>query len=152
MEELEGLQEELVGARAEAERLAEELADREARAQELAAGMESLRRDLEAARQDVVQARTGAAEESRQLAERYRAALVQAAPDVPPDLIQGESVEELDRALAAAREIVARVCEQVQTQAAARIPTGSPVRGAPDLGGLSPAEKIRMGIAEKSDA
>ena len=152
MEELEGLQEELVGARAEAERLAEELADREARAQELAAGMESLRRDLEAARQDVVQARTAAAEESRQLAERYRAALVQAAPDVPPDLIQGESVEELDRALAAAREIVARVREQVQTQAAARIPTGSPVRGAPDLGGLSPAEKIRMGIAEKSDA
>ena len=152
MEELEGLQEELVGARAEAERLAEELADREARAQELAAGMESLRRDLEAARQDAVQARTAAAEESRRLAERYRAALVQAAPDVPPDLIQGESVEELDRALAAAREIVARVREQVQTQAAARIPTGSPVRGAPDLGGLSPAEKIRMGIAEKSDA
>ena len=149
MEELEGLQEELVGARAEAERLAEELADREARAQELAAGMESLRRDLEAARQDAVQARAAAAEESRRLAERYRAALVQAAPDVPPDLIQGESVEELDRALAAAREVVARVREQVQTQAAARIPTGSPVRGAPDLSGLSPAEKIRMGIAEE---
>ena len=149
MEELEGLQEELVGARAEAERLAEELADREARAQELAAGMESLRRDLEAARQDAVQARTAAAEESRRLAERYRAVLVQAAPDVPPDLIQGESVEELDRSLATAREVVARVREQVQTQAAARIPTGSPVRGAPDLGALSPAEKIRMGIAER---
>ena len=149
MEELEGLQEELVGARAEAERLAEELADREARAQELAAGMESLRRDLEAARQDAVQARTAAAEESRRLAERYRVVLVQAAPDVPPDLIQGESVEELDRSLAAAREVVARVREQVQTQAAARIPTGSPVRGAPDLGGLSPAEKIRLGIAER---
>ena len=142
MEELDGLREELVEARVEAERLAEALADREARAQQMAEGMETLRRDLESAR-------TAATEESRRLAERYRTVLLQAAPDVLPELVQGESVDELDRSLVTARETVARVREQMQTQAAARIPAGSPARGEPDLSGLSPAEKIRLGIAEK---
>ncbi len=142
MEELDGLREELVEARAEAERLAEALADREARAQQMAEGMETLRRDLESAR-------TAAAEESRRLAERYRTVLLQAAPDVLPELVQGESVDELDRSLVTARETVARVREQMQTQAAARIPAGSPARGGPDLSGLSPAEKIRLGISDR---
>ena len=149
MEELDELREELVGARAEAERLAEQLADREARSQEMAQGLEALRREVEAARREANEARTAAAEQSRQVAARYRAVLQQAAPDVPPDLIQGESVEDLDRSLTAAREVVAHVRERVQAQAAARVPTGSPVRAAPDGGALSPAEKIRLGIAEK---
>ena len=149
MEELDELREELVGARAEAERLAEQLADCEARSQEMAEGLEVLRREVEAARREANEARTAAAEQSRQVAARYRAVLQQVAPDVPPDLIQGESVEDLDRSLSAVRDVVARVREQVQAQAAARIPAGSPVRGAPDLGSLSPAEKIRIGIAEK---
>ena len=149
MEELEELREELVGARAETERLAEELADRTARTQTLAEETASLRRDLEAARQEAAHARSSAEMDARRLAERYRTVLVQATPDVPPDLIQGESVEALDRSLATARETVARVREQLQTQAAGRIGAGSPVRGAPDTSGLSPAEKIRLGIRER---
>lgn len=151
MEELDELQEELVGARAEAERLAEQLADGEARSREMAEGMAVLRHEVETARQDAAQARMAATEESRRLAERYRAALLQAAPDVPPDLIQGESVDDLDRSLVTAREVVTRVREQVQTQAASRIPTGSPIRGTPELGTLSPTEKIRLGIAERRE-
>ena len=148
MEELDELREELVSARAEAERLAEQVADREARAAQLAEGMETLRRQVEAARMDAAQARAAATEEAQRLADRYRAALLQAAPDVPPELVQGASVEELDRSLATAREVVARVREQMQAQAASRIPTGSPVRGGTDLGTLSPAEQIRAGIEQ----
>src|SRR5215207_2744472 len=95
MEELDELREELVGARAEADRLAEELADREARAQTLAEEMAALRQELETARQEVTLARSTSTDESRRLAERYRAVLVMAAPEVPAELIQGESVEEL---------------------------------------------------------
>ena len=149
MEGLDELREELVGVRAEAERLAEELADREARVLEQAEGMDALRREVEAARLEATQARAIAAEEAQRLAGRYRAALLQGAPDVPPDLVHGESVDDLDRSLATAREVVARVREQVQTETASRIPAGSPVRGAPDPGTLSPAEKIRAGIAER---
>ena len=149
MEELDELREELVGARAEADRLAEELADREARAQTLAEEMAALRQDLETARQEVTLARSTSTDESRRLAERYRAVLVMAAPEVPAELIQGESVEELDRSLVSARDLVARVREQMQAQTVARVPAGSPVRGAPDVSGLSPAEKIRLGISER---
>jgi chromosome segregation ATPase len=149
MEELSELREELVDARAEAERLAEELADREARAQTLAEEMTSLRQELETARQEVTQVRSTSTDEARRLAERYRAVLVMAAPDVPADLIQGETVEDLDRSLVAARDLVARVREQMQAQAVARVPAGSPLRGAPDVSGLSPAEKIRLGVSER---
>ena len=149
MAELDELREELVGARAEAERLAETLADREARTQTLAEEMASLRRDLEAARHEAALTRAAAADDARRLAERYRAVLVTAATDVPPDLIRGDSVDDLDQSLATARDVVARVREQMQAHAAARVPAGSPVRTGPDTGALSPAEKIRLGIAEK---
>jgi septal ring factor EnvC (AmiA/AmiB activator) len=151
MEELDKLREELVEARAQAERLAEELADREARTHEMATGMESLRRELEAARLESTQVRDAAREESRLLTERYRAALLQSAPELPPELVHGESADDLDRSLTTAREIMARAREQVQAQAAAHIPAGSPVRGAPDIESLSPTEKIRLGIAERRD-
>lgn len=148
MEERDELREELVGARAEAERLTEELADREARALEMTESMATLRHDVEAARQEAARVRETAAAEARRLAERYRAALLAAAPEVPAELVQGASVEDLDRSIATAREMVTRVREQVQAQAAARVPAGSPVRGT-EIGALSPAEKIRLGVAEK---
>jgi len=128
MERLNEPREELVEARAEAARLAEE---------------------MEVLRQELVEVRTTATEETQRLAERYRTALLQAAPDVPAGLVQGASVEELDRSLVAAREVVARVREHVQAEAVARIPAGSPVRGTPNTDSLSPAEKIRLGVAEK---
>jgi chromosome segregation ATPase len=147
MVELEELQEELVGARAEVERLTEDVADREARVQEMVAEMQSLRRGVEAARAEAAQMRESAQEESRRLIDRYRAVLVQALPDIPAELIRGESLDDLDRAATVAREMVSWARQQAQAAAASLIPAGSPARGTPDLGSLSPAEKIRMGIS-----
>ncbi|MGD9895167.1 MAG: hypothetical protein AB7R89_26290 [Dehalococcoidia bacterium] len=150
MDELTELQAELVGARADVERLTEDVADREARVQTMVAEMESLRRGVEVARAEAIQVRESAQEESRRLTERYRTVLLQALPDVPADLIRGESLDDLDRAAALAREMTSWARDQLQTAAAARIPAGSPTRGAPDFGSLSPAEKIRMGISERT--
>ena len=153
MEELDELREELLDARTEAARLAEELAEREARSRQAVDEVERLRREVEAARQETAQTRNAATTETRRLTERYRAALLQSAPEVPPDLVQGASAEELDRSLTTARELVTRVQEearrQIQAQAAAGVPTGSPVRGSAGPGALTPAEKIRAGIAER---
>jgi chromosome segregation ATPase len=151
MEELDELREQLVGARAEAARLTEEAAERAARAEQLTQEMGSLRQELETVRLEATQARTGAAEESRRLAERFRSVLLQTAPEVPPEMVQGDNVDELDHSLAAARQIVARVREQVQTQTASRVPAGSPVRSGVRVDSLSPAEKIRLGVAEQRD-
>jgi cell division septum initiation protein DivIVA len=149
MDELKELQAELVGARANVERLTEDVADREARVQTMVAEMESLRRGVEAARAEAVQVRVTAEEEARRLTERYRAALLQSLPDVRPDLIRGESLDDLDRAAALAREMASWARDQAQTTAAARVPAGSPARAAQDIEALSPSEKIRLGIQEK---
>lgn len=146
MEDVEKLQADLATARADAERLAEQLADREAYLAEQTERTAALHQQVDAARQETAQLRTTAANESRALTDRYRVALVESAPDVPPDLIRGDSAEELDRSLLTAREVVARVKAQAQAQVGGRIPAGSPVRGAPSYGALTPAELIRAGI------
>jgi chromosome segregation ATPase len=149
MDELTKLQEELVSVRADVERLTEDVADREARVQTMVAELESMRRGAEVARAEAAQVRESALETSRQVVDRYRAALLQSLPDVPPELIRGESLDDLDRAAALAREIATWARDQAQTAAAARIPAGSPARAAPDLESLSASEKIRMGISAR---
>jgi predicted nuclease with TOPRIM domain len=141
MDELEAVREELLNARAEAERLAEEAAEREARQQELTAELETVRQELAAARD-------AARDLHEQTVARYRALILQAAPDVPANLIRGETFDDLDRSLAEARQTVTAIHEQARGERAARVPAGSPVRGAGDWEGLTPAEKIRAGIRQ----
>lgn len=151
-EELEQLREELVGARADLERLAERVADREAQALELAGENDALQRQVEAARFDAEQARGQAADLVAGLTGRYRAALLAGAPEVPEALVRGETADAIDESFAAAREAVGRLREQVAAEAARIIPYGAPARGGPDLGGLTAAEKIRAGIEQLADA
>ena len=74
---------------------------------------------------------------------KYRAAVISAATDVPGELVKGETLEEVDLSLQAARDIVARVRQQVEAgQTAAAVPAGAPPRRQPDLSELSPAAKI----------
>jgi hypothetical protein len=77
----------------------------------------------------------------------YRASVVQANPDILPELISGTSVVEIDESIKRAREIVARVKKGVETESArGRFPVGAPERGGLDAG-LSPREKIQQGIS-----
>jgi predicted nuclease with TOPRIM domain len=138
MDDLEALREELEEARAEAARLADRLADREARTAEMESAEAALRRELEAVHG-----------ERRAALARYRELLLAQSPELPPELVTGETLEAIDAAAQAARGLVARVREHVVTEAARSVPAGSPPRRGPDLGALSPAEKIRYGIAER---
>jgi hypothetical protein len=80
---------------------------------------------------------------------RYRLALLAAAPDIPPELVQGETVAALDEALARAKALVDRVRRQVEAQAAReRVPPGAPARSRADLSSLSPQEKILVGLRQ----
>jgi hypothetical protein len=80
--------------------------------------------------------------------ERYREAVLAAEPDLPPDLVRGETLEELEGAIASAREVVARVREQVQASALpSSFPVGAPAReGVRRAGGMTAAEKIAAGL------
>jgi GAF domain-containing protein len=147
--------------RAENERLASELAAASARAAEAYAESEALREQLRAlqaqhaaasAEAEALRADIGAAaERERAAAARYREAVLRAEPALPPDLVRGESIAEVDGSLEAARAVVTQVRARMQAEAQeARVPAGSPPRGAPDLGALTPEQKIRYGLAQRA--
>jgi uncharacterized protein involved in exopolysaccharide biosynthesis len=139
MDEVETLREELESARAEVAGLAERLADREARAATLEEAGAGLRREVEAAHAA-----------RRNAVARYREVVLAHAPELPAELVTGDTLEDIDRAVQAARGIVARVRDQITAAEFARpVPAGSPIRRGPDTAAMSAGEKIRYGLASR---
>lgn len=80
----------------------------------------------------------------------YRAEVIKANPDVPEELITGETIAEVDASLASAQALVERVRRELEGKVSqARIPVGSPLRTQPDLSILSPKEKIQYAIERR---
>jgi len=80
----------------------------------------------------------------------YRELVVRSNPDLPEELVIGESVEEIDKSLARARALIDRVRQRLETEiAGARIPAGAPLRTPADLSALSAQEKIQYAIGER---
>jgi hypothetical protein len=80
----------------------------------------------------------------------YRSMLVSQNPEVLPELIRGESIEELDKSLATAKELTEKVRQQIEKKAAAeRIPGGAPARTAPNAENMNAHEKIVYGLGGK---
>ena len=81
---------------------------------------------------------------------KYRAAVMASTPEVPEELLKGETVEEIDASLEQAQGIVARVRQQFESDVAARsVPAGAPPRTLPDLSALPPGEKIAHALARQ---
>jgi len=83
-------------------------------------------------------------------ADKYRALILAGAPEVPDELVKGETPDEVEASFAAAREMVDKVRRQLEAKAQAeRVPAGAPARTPPDLGALSPSEKIAYALATR---
>ncbi len=83
--------------------------------------------------------------------ERYRELLVSANPDAVPELIRGESVEELDGSLEVAKAAFARAREAARAElASSPTPANPPRRNAPPPGleSAGPLAKIAWGLRE----
>jgi len=168
------LEEQLGEARAEVERLQVAAADSEARALQLEEVNGEMRGRLETVEGELASERqrideldgqlaggqtelAAAQQETQELharlqaaAGKYREVLLAAAPDLPEEMVAGESVEELEAAAERARQTVRQVRDRMESQAqVGRVPAGSPPRGAPDFSALSPIEKIRLGLGHK---
>lgn len=77
----------------------------------------------------------------------YTAQVISANPQIPPELITGQTVAAVDSSVQTARALVNKVREGLETEIkTARIPAGAPLRTSADLSALSPREKIRHGI------
>ena len=90
---------------------------------------------------------------------RYRLSLLDTAPDVPGELVVGDSAEELEASLANAKAIVEQVRQRVlesadagqhnsdEETAAPRMPAGAPPRYLADAAtDLTPRDKIALGL------
>ncbi len=150
-EEVVLLEEQLAGAQAEIEQLQTRLADAEARALTRDGELTDIRKQLDAARNDIAARETTVASQlleltstsgalaiaearSREAAARYRDAVLARESDLPADLVSGETVAEIDESLAKARQTVAQVRQHIELQAQSqRVPAGAPARGSPDL-------------------
>jgi len=158
-EEVVLLEEQVAALQADVEALQNRLADAEA----LASGRETevARLQSELSAREAAIAEQAALAEERRLAvaafeeqrrgatARYRELLLAREPGLPADLVEGESVEEVDASAARARQTVLQVRERLEAETqASRVPAGAPVRGGQDISTLSPAEKIRFGLQQ----
>ena len=74
-------------------------------------------------------------------------------PAVPEGIIAGETIEEIDASVEKGKAIVEAVKAAMEAEAkGTRVPAGAPTRGAINLEGLSPREKIALGIQQKGGA
>ena len=80
----------------------------------------------------------------------YKAMVIQANPEVPEELISGDSIESINESLGTAKAMVSQVRQGLEVEIqAAKIPVGAPQRTPTDLSALSPREKIQYGIGGK---
>ncbi len=80
----------------------------------------------------------------------YRELVVAAHPEIPTELIAGDSIEAVDESLQSARMLVDKVKQGIEEETSrTRVPAGAPQRAPLDLSGLSPREKIQYAIGGK---
>ncbi len=89
---------------------------------------------------------------TRQAVARYREALLAAEPELPPDLVRGDTLEEIEATATSARSAVQRIRERVATERPRGFPTGAPARSV-ERGHahstMSAHEKIAAGLQER---
>ena len=63
---------------------------------------------------------------------KYRTRLLAESPEVPEELVRGDTPEEVETSFAAARQVVERIKQKLEAQTSAeRVPAGAPARGLP---------------------
>ena len=94
---------------------------------------------------------TALREEKVEAVTACREALRLAHPGLPPDLISGETVQDLNASVDAAKALVDQVRAALNAEReAARVPAGAPVNPGLDMEGLSSRDKIAAGVRNES--
>jgi len=151
--ELEALQGELENLKQEKEALNRELEARAATMGELQETLTARDTETVGLKQTIVESEGKLAQINDSLSRAvasYRELVVTAHPEVPPELITGDSVEVIDESLQSAQALVDKVKQGIEAETAkSRVPAGAPPRAPLDLSVLSPREKIQYAIGGK---
>jgi hypothetical protein len=80
----------------------------------------------------------------------YRESLIRGNPELPAEMVGGDTLEAVNESLSRARTLVSKVKQSLEAEkAAGRVPAGSPARTEADYSNLSSREKIQLGIGGK---
>ena len=122
------------------------LAERESRIAELEASLSEAKQGSEASAAELAQVKEARA----QAVAKYLTMAKALNPAIPEGIIAGECIEEIDASVEKGKAIVEAVRKAMEAEAKeAKVPAGAPTRGAINLEGLSPREKIAAGIQQK---
>ncbi len=131
----------------------QELVSGDTRVAELEQIVASLESEITTLKQAVAKSNDALNELSESLSQTvasYKTLVIQSNPDVPEELVTGDSIEAIDNSLASAKELVSKVRKGIEAEISlVRVPAGAPERTAPDLSALSPREKIQYAIGGK---
>ena len=152
-DELEALQEEREALNQEKERLTNELRNRETTIQELQATLTARDAETSGLKQTIAESEQRLAQVNDLLSRAvasYRELAAALHPQVPPELITGDTVAAVDESIKSAQALVEKVKQGIEAETLkARVPAGAPPRTLPDLSALSPREKIEYAIGGK---
>lgn len=77
----------------------------------------------------------------------YKSLVISNSPEIPEELITGESIDEVIKSLACARKLIKKVKENLKRETLrSSAPAGAPPRAKPSFRGLSSKEKIKFAI------
>ncbi len=128
----------------------QELASRDTRISELEQGTASLEGEIDTLKQAVTESNDnlGKLNESlKQAVTSYKVLVIQSNPDVPEELVTGDSFEAITDSLASAKKLIGKIRKGMEAEISlVRVPAGAPERTPPDLSALSPREKIQYAI------
>jgi len=153
----ETLRQELEAEKAKSQELvAEATRDLQEKVTSLEAGLAARTGELEtlqAERQAAGAELEGAKAAYAYAVEDYRRLVLQANPMFTPDIIGGDTIEEVKASVEKANALVGKVREGIEAQAAAlsqlsAVPAGAPARSGQSTEGLSTKEKINLGLEQ----
>ena len=151
--ELEATRGELERVKQEKGNLARELEARDTAIAELKQALASKDSEIVILKQTIVESEKKLAEINNTLAQAiasYKALVVRTNPEVPAELITGDTIEAIDQSREKARALVDQVRQGVEAEIAkAKVPFGAPPRAPIDLSALSAREKIQYAIGGK---
>ncbi len=127
-----------------------ELADKETRISKLEQAITERDAQIDKLKQSLAEAEEQQKQMDYSLARAvtsYKAMVTDAHPQLPAELICGETIEAINESLAKAKTLVSKVRQGLEAEMmSTRMPSGAPARTAPDLSALSPREKIQYAI------
>ena len=132
----------------------QELASRDTRISELGQATANLENEIATLKQAVAEADDSLhklGESFKQAVASYKTLVVQSNPDVPEELVAGDTIEAITDSLTSAKELVSKIRKSMETEISlARVPAGAPERTPPDLSALSSREKIQYAVGSFS--